>query len=84
MYSCEPLHMDKQRLDDQLEPIYNGSVLIQDVAWKTRQEQWPIKMGGERGLGKSALAARHDDDEGCWNTYCDMYCTCLFSSIRYN
>ncbi len=27
--------MDEQRLDDQLEPIYNGSVPIHDVAWKT-------------------------------------------------
>ena len=35
MYSCGLLHMDKQRLDDRLEPIYNCSVLIQDVAWRT-------------------------------------------------
>ena len=25
-YSCGLLHMDKQRYDDQLEPIYNSSV----------------------------------------------------------
>ena len=32
---CGSLHMDPQRKDDQLEPIYNSSVPIQDVAWKT-------------------------------------------------
>ena len=35
-----PLHMGKQRLHDQQEPIYNSSVLMQDVAWKTCWEQW--------------------------------------------
>ena len=34
MYSYGPFHMDEQVLGDQLEPIYNNSVLIQDVAWK--------------------------------------------------
>ena len=34
-YICGPLHMDEQRQDDQLEPTYNSSVLIQDVALKT-------------------------------------------------
>ena len=63
MYSCGPLHMDEQRLDDQLEPIYNSSVLIQDVAWKTSQEQWTIETGGERGSGKSMLAVWHDDND---------------------
>ena len=32
IYSCGPLHMDEQRQDDQLEPIYNSSVPIQDIA----------------------------------------------------
>ena len=32
IYSCGPQHMDKQWLDDLLEPIYNSSVPIQDVA----------------------------------------------------
>ena len=53
MYSCGPLYMDKQRLDDQLEPIYNSSVLIQDVAWKTSRKQWTIETSGKRGSGKS-------------------------------
>ena len=46
IYSCGPLHMDKQRQDNQLEPIYNSSVLIQYIAWKTSREWWTIEMGG--------------------------------------
>ena len=38
--------MDKQRQDDQLEPIYNSSVPIQDIALKTSWEQWAIETGG--------------------------------------
>ena len=53
--------MDKLRLGDQLEPIYN-SVPIQDVALTTR-EQWRIETDDERESGKSILAARHDDDD---------------------
>ena len=34
-YSCGPLQVDQQRQDDQLEPIYNSFVPIQDVALKT-------------------------------------------------
>ena len=33
-YSCGPLHMDEQRQDDQLEPIYSSFVPMQDVAWR--------------------------------------------------
>ena len=33
IYSSRPLHMNEQKSDDQLEPIYNSSVLIQDVLW---------------------------------------------------
>ena len=55
--------MDEQKLDDQLEPIYNSSVLIQDVAWRNYRERWMIETGGERGPGGSVLAARHDDDD---------------------
>ena len=53
MYSCAPHHADEQGLGDQQEPIYNSSVLIQDVAWKT---------SSERRLGKSMLVVHHDDD----------------------
>ena len=44
--------MDEQRQVDQLEPTYNNSVPIQDVAWKTYWERWTIE-----------IAERHDDDD---------------------
>ena len=55
--------MDEQRQDNQLEPIYNRSVSMQDIALKTYQEQWTIVTCSWRGSGRSVLAARHDDDE---------------------
>ena len=55
--------MDKQKKDDQLQPTYNTSVPIQDVALKTDWERWTIEADGERGSGRSVLAAWHDDDE---------------------
>ena len=55
--------MDEQRWDDQLEPIYNSSVPIPDAAWKILRERWTIETGGERGSGRSVLAAWHDDDD---------------------
>ena len=48
--------MDEQRQDDQLEPIYNNSVPIQDVDLKTYRERWTTEMGGERGW-------RFDEDD---------------------
>ena len=63
MYSFGPLQMNEQRLDNQLEPTYNSSVPIQDVAWKTFRERWTVETGGERGSGRSVLAARHNDDD---------------------
>ena len=62
MYSCGPLHMDEQRQDDQLETTYNSSVPVQDVSLKTCWKQWTIKKGVGRRSGRSAMAARHDDD----------------------
>ena len=61
MDSCGPLHMDRQRLADQLEPIYNSSVPIQDVAGKTCRERWTIDTGSERVSWISVLAVWHDD-----------------------
>ena len=61
-YSFGPLHTGKQRQDDQLEPTYNRSVSIQDVALKTYWKRWTIEKGVEIGSGRSALAARPDDD----------------------
>ena len=62
-YSCEPLRIDDQRQEDQLEAMYNNSVPIQYIALKTSREQWTIEMGSELGSGRSVLAARHDDDD---------------------
>ena len=53
--------MDEQKQDYQQEPIYNSSVPIQDIALKTSREQWKMEMGGERGSGRSVIAAWHDD-----------------------
>ena len=55
--------MDKQRQDDQLIPIYNSSVPIEDIALKIYQERWIIKMDGEKESGRPVLAVRHDDDD---------------------
>ena len=54
--------MDEQKLVDQRDPIYNSSVLIDDVAWKTSRERWTIEMGGKRESGRSVLAVEHGDD----------------------
>ena len=40
--------MDEKRQDNQLEPIYNSCVPIQDVDLKTYRERWTIETGGER------------------------------------
>ena len=65
-YSCGPLHINEQRQDDQLEPIHNHSVSIQDIVLNTYRERWTIEKGGERGSGISVMAARHDDDDDEW------------------
>ena len=61
-YYRRPLHMDVQKLDDLQEPIYNSSVPIQDVAWKTCNERWTIETG-ERWPARSKLAVWRDDDD---------------------
>ena len=61
-YSCESFNMDEQRQDDQLEPIHNRSVPIQDVALNTYRERWTVEKGSGRWSGRSALATRHDDE----------------------
>ena len=63
MYSCGPLHMDEQRQDVQLEPIYSSCVQIRYVALRTCWKQWTIGRCGERGSEISVLIARHDDDD---------------------
>ena len=63
MYSYGPPQMAAQKLDDQLEHTYSSYVRIRDVARKTCQRGWTIGRSGERGLGISVLAVRHDDDD---------------------
>ena len=41
--------MDKQKQDNQVEPIYNSSVPIQDVALKTYRERWTMVTGEGQG-----------------------------------
>ena len=64
------MYTDKQGYGDELEPIDNSSVLIQDVAWKTCQGQWTIETSGGRGPGTSMLAECHDD-EAPWKKISD-------------
>ena len=68
MYSYGPPQMAEQKQDDQLEHTYSSYVRIRDVDLKTCRRRWTIGRSGERGLGISVLAARHDDDDdmsGC-------------------
>ena len=69
-YSCGPLHMDEQRQDYQLEPIYNRSVSIQDVALKTYRKRWTIEKCGGRDSKRSVL-------------YCDMTMMIKFNNAFY-
>ena len=66
MYYCGPLLPDEQWLGDQIEPIFNSFVPIQDVAWKTCREQWTIETSGKKKSGKSVLAAWHNNDIQSW------------------
>ena len=80
MYSCGPLHTDEQELGNSLEPIYNSSVVIQDVAGKTFPEQWTTEKNGERESRKSIQAACHDDDDDVYvytynKSVCAYVCT---------
>ena len=70
----DPLHMDEQRQDDPLEPSYNSSVPIQDVALKTYGKRWMIEKGGGRGSGISMLMVRHDDEYLDWISSSSPFC----------
>ena len=63
MYSCEPLHMDKQTQYNLLEPTYSSSVPIRDVFLKTDRKLRTIWRDGERSSGISVLLVQHDDDD---------------------
>ena len=51
--------MDDQRQGNQLEPIYNSSLPIRDVALKTFPEKWTIKADNGRESWVSMQAARY-------------------------
>ena len=73
--------MDEQRQDNQLEPIYNSSVMIQDIALKTSREQWTIETSCERRSGRSMLAVQHDDDLVLQHVKpCSAWFICLIAS----
>ena len=57
MYSCEPLHTDKQVLGDQLDPINNRCSLEDRPGAMDDRDEWQERSG------KSVLAARDDDDD---------------------
>ena len=61
MYSSGSFHVDEQRQDDQLEPTCSSSVPILDVVLKMCRKQWTLGRCGERGSGRSVLAAWQDD-----------------------
>ena len=63
MYSCGPLHIDKQKQDIQLEPTFSSSMPIWDVALRICWKQWTIGRCGERGSEISVLIVRHDDNQ---------------------
>ena len=44
-----PHNMDEQKQDEQLQPIYNSCVPIEDVTLKTSRKLWTIEMSSERG-----------------------------------
>ena len=61
IYSSRTFHMDEKRQDDQLKPIYNSSVPIQNIDLKTSREPWTIERSGERqSQDDPCLSARHD------------------------
>ena len=58
MDSGGSLYTDEQVLGDLQEPIYNNTVLIQDVASKTCRGRWSREMSDGRGSVESVLTTR--------------------------
>ena len=67
IYSCGSLHLDKQRQDDQQEPIYSSSVPIQEGS---SLEDLPESMDDREGEGQGDL---------CW--WRDMMMMMIYLSI---
>ena len=55
--------MHEQKQDDRLEPMYNGSVPINNIPLKTSREQWTKITDGERGSRRFMVTAWHDNDD---------------------
>ena len=55
--------MAVQKKDDQHERTFSNYVRIRDVVQKTCLKRCTIGKSGERGSGRSVLAARHDNDD---------------------
>ena len=72
-FSRIPLRVDDQKHNDQLEPTYNSSVPMQDVAVNTSREWWTIESGGRRRSRISVLMTRHDDDDTHTHTHTHIY-----------
>ena len=53
--------MAEQKQGDQLEPTYNNSVRIRDVALRTCQKRWTIGRSGKKGSGISVLVVRQNE-----------------------
>ena len=66
--------MDVQRQDDQLEPTYNSSVPIRDVALRNCWKQWMIGRVDEKMSGISILIAGHEDDD-------DINCAYIYANF---
>ena len=90
VYSCGPLHMDKQKQDVQFEPTYSRSVPIRDIALMICRKQWTIGRCGKRGSGISVLIARHDDDDDSlqifqtsvgWGSFTEVWLTANYSQV---
>ena len=70
--------MEEQRQDEQLERIYNSSVLVQDVVLNMYWKRWTIGHGCGRGSGSSVLMERHDNDD---DNVCVCMCVNMFNII---
>ena len=53
MFSYGPLHTDEQVSGDLLELIYDSSVQLQYIAWKTCWQRWIIETNSKRESRKS-------------------------------
>ena len=80
-YYCGHLQMDEQRLQNQLERIYNSPVPIQDVALWTFREQWTVDKGGERGSWRSVLAARNNDNDDFFSRLVWFLCLMVYQCL---